>query len=131
MIQVPKPNKFRKTRSRLGQENPKKEVEPIAPTRKLRHKQNILFRSTNTSKTKLEEEAIIPPPLRRGGGVFIVGFPPTRRPGHKIMISVVVVLITENDFRLGKLCNMYVCMVITYSRVWINRVRLPVLLVVS
>ena len=27
--------------------------------------------------------------------------------------------------------SMYVCMVITYSRVWINRVRLPILLVVS
>ena len=26
---------------------------------------------------------------------------------------------------------MYVCMVITYSRLWINRVRLPILLVVS
>ena len=26
---------------------------------------------------------------------------------------------------------MYVCMVITYSKVWINRVRLPILLVVS
>ena len=26
---------------------------------------------------------------------------------------------------------MYVCVVITYSRVWINRVRLPILLVVS
>ena len=26
---------------------------------------------------------------------------------------------------------MYVCMVITYSRVWMNRVRLPILLVVS
>ena len=26
---------------------------------------------------------------------------------------------------------MYVCMVITCSRVWINRVRLPILLVVS
>ena len=26
---------------------------------------------------------------------------------------------------------MYVCMVVTYSRVWINRVRLPILLVVS
>ena len=25
----------------------------------------------------------------------------------------------------------YVCMVITYSKVWINRVRLPILLVVS
>ena len=27
--------------------------------------------------------------------------------------------------------RMYVCMVIRYSRVWINRVRLPILLVVS
>ena len=26
---------------------------------------------------------------------------------------------------------MYVCMVIKYSRIWINRVRLPILLVVS
>ena len=31
---------------------------------------------------------------------------------------------------LSAVC-MYVCMVITYSRVWINRVRLPILLVVS
>ena len=31
MIQVSKNDKNRKTRSRLGQENPKKEVEPIAP----------------------------------------------------------------------------------------------------
>ena len=32
----------------------------------------------------------------------------------------------------GTKCKcMYVCMVITYSRVWINRVRLPILLVVS
>ena len=30
----------------------------------------------------------------------------------------------------GDVC-MYVCMVIAYSRVWINRVRLPILLVVS
>ena len=43
MEQVPKNNKFRKTSSRLGQGNPKKEVEPIAPTRKLSHKQNILY----------------------------------------------------------------------------------------
>ena len=27
--------------------------------------------------------------------------------------------------------KVFVCMVITYSRVWINRVRLPILLVVS
>ena len=31
----------------------------------------------------------------------------------------------------GDVCIMYVCMVITYSRVWINLVRLPILLVVS
>ena len=31
---------------------------------------------------------------------------------------------------IARLC-MYVCMIITYSRVWINRVRLPILLVVS
>ena len=33
-------------------------------------------------------------------------------------------------FFSGNIC-MYGCMVITYSRVWINRVRLPILLVVS
>ena len=46
-------HKFRKTRGWLGQENPKKEGEPITPTRKLSHKQNILYtsRSTNTSCT--------------------------------------------------------------------------------
>ena len=32
---------------------------------------------------------------------------------------------------MGMYVCMYVCMVITYSRVWINRVRLPILLVVS
>ena len=31
MIQVPKNKKLRKTRSTSGQENPKKELEPIAP----------------------------------------------------------------------------------------------------
>ena len=35
-----------------------------------------------------------------------------------------------HDYQTTKVC-MYVCMVITYSRVWINRVRLPILLVVS
>ena len=56
MKQVPQNNKSRRTRSRLGQENPKKEVlvEPIAPTRKLGHKQNMLERNINTSKTKFE-----------------------------------------------------------------------------
>ena len=41
MEQVLKNNKFRKTKSRLGQENPKKEVEPIAPTRKSQTKFTI------------------------------------------------------------------------------------------
>ena len=38
--------------------------------------------------------------------------------------------ITLQPVLINKSC-MYVCMVITYSRVWINRVRLPILLVVS
>ena len=42
----------------------------------------------------------------------------------------------NQDFNDGKniglyVESMYVCMIITYSRVWINRVRLPILLVVS
>ena len=37
----------------------------------------------------------------------------------------------SSPFKEGLVLNMYVCMVITYSRVWINRVRLPILLVVS
>ena len=36
-----------------------------------------------------------------------------------------------SPFKEGLVLNIYVCMVITYSRVWINRVRLPILLVVS
>ena len=36
-----------------------------------------------------------------------------------------------NIFVLLLILMVYVCMVITYSRVWINRVRLPILLVVS
>ena len=39
-------------------------------------------------------------------------------------------LASAPNTRLMYVC-MYVCMVITYSRVWINRVRLPILLVVS
>ena len=38
--------------------------------------------------------------------------------------------IRSEPFVMPSVC-MYVCMVITYSRVWINRVRLPILLVVS
>ena len=34
-------------------------------------------------------------------------------------------------FPCSPMVRMYVCMVITYSRVWINRARLPILLVVS
>ena len=45
IIQVPKNNKFRKTRSRLGQENLKKEVEPIAPNSEAESQQNILHRN--------------------------------------------------------------------------------------
>ena len=64
MEQVSKNNKFRKTRSRLGQENPRKEVEPIAPARKLSHKQNIP--EEYQVKIKLEEEeAILRPHHRR------------------------------------------------------------------
>ena len=40
----------------------------------------------------------------------------------------------KRNTRLIYVCQyvcMYVCMVITYSRAWINRVRLPILLVVS
>ena len=55
------------------------EVELIAPSRKMSHKQNIVYRSTTTSKNKLEEEEVILPPLRsRGVLVLIVGFPPTK-----------------------------------------------------
>ena len=36
-----------------------------------------------------------------------------------------------SDWQPRIVLGMYVCMVITYSRVWINRVRLPILLVVS
>ena len=46
MIQVPKNNKFRKTRSRLGQETPKNEVEPIAPNSEAESQQNILYKGS-------------------------------------------------------------------------------------
>ena len=54
MIQVPKNNKFRKARSRLGQENPKKEVEPIAPNSEAESqtKYAIVYMSTNTGEKK-------------------------------------------------------------------------------
>ena len=79
IIQVPQNNKkFRKTRSRLGQENPKKEVdvEPIAPNSEAESQTKYTIQEYHYRlKTKFEEEAI-PPPLR-SRGVFIVGFPPT------------------------------------------------------
>ena len=60
--------KLRKPRSRLGQEDPKKEVEPIASTQKLSKIYTvniywyiyIYYRSINTSKTKVEKEALWP-----------------------------------------------------------------------
>ena len=75
MKQVPKNNKLRKTKSRLGQENLKKEVEPIAPTRKLVTDIIYYIEVPIQVKTNFEEE-VIPPPLR-SRGVFIVGFPLT------------------------------------------------------
>ena len=50
--------------------------------------------------------------------------------------TVVVVAVVSRFQRTGyqpeKLFyTVYVCMVVTYSRVWINRVRMPILLVVS
>ena len=65
MIQVPKNNKFRKTRSKLGQENPKKEVEPIAPNSEAESQQNILYRNTNTGK-KIKNEEEAPSPTKPG-----------------------------------------------------------------
>ena len=48
MTQVPKNNKFRKTRNMLDKEDPpKKEVEPIAPNSEADSQQNILYRNTN------------------------------------------------------------------------------------
>ena len=43
------------------------------------------------------------------------------------------ILLRQRNTSIGyiNIVCMYVCMVITYSRVWINRVRLPILLVVS
>ena len=52
--------------------------------------------------------------------------------GGKPGILGVDLAVRESIVRaLGPDVCMYVCMVITYSRVWTNRVRLPILLVVS
>ena len=45
---------------------------------------------------------------------------------NKLLTAAAVVLFIE-----GLLYFSVLCMVITYTRVWINRVRLPILLVVS
>ena len=46
-----------------------------------------------------------------------------------LIIMGVEMYVHTHKYRYG--LEMYVCMVITYSRVWINRVRLPTLLVVG
>ena len=80
MQQVSKNNKSRRTRSRLGHENPKKGInKAYRSARKLSRRQNILlligvYRSTNTSKNSLKKLSLLP----YEAGVFIVGFPPTK-----------------------------------------------------
>ena len=76
--QVPKNNKFRKTRSRLGQKTPKRKKSPSLQTRKLSHKQNILHRSTNTVKKMNLKRKLSPLPYK-AGECSSSGF---RRPGH-------------------------------------------------
>ena len=69
MFQVPKNNKFRRKKSgKEGRKTPKKEVELIAPTRKLSHEQYIIGVPLLLQvKIKLEEEeAILPPPRKAG-----------------------------------------------------------------
>ena len=71
-------NKFRKTTSRLGQENPKKEVEPIAPNSEAESKQNILYKNTSTGKKKKMKKKLSPLPYEAGECSSSV----SRRPGH-------------------------------------------------
>ena len=42
-----------------------------------------------------------------------------------------IFFLAYNKWSESMYVELYVCMVITYSRVWINPVRLPILLVVS
>ena len=96
MEQVPKNNRFRKTRSRLGQENPKKEVEPIAPTRKLSHKQNILYIVRGSTQVKLNlNKKISPSPTKPGRSVHrrvpADQAIPTKHPGAVRGVCVVCV----------------------------------------
>ena len=60
MIQVPKNKKLKKTRSRLGQKNPQKEVEPIAPNSEAESQQNILGISIQVKKINSKKKL---PPL--------------------------------------------------------------------
>ena len=53
----------------------------------------------------------------------------TRGRVHK-RVQVRELAASHNLEQMQRVC-VYVCMIITYSRVWINRVRLPILLVVS
>ena len=82
-------NRFLKiTRSRLVQQNPQKEVEPIAPTRKLSHKQNILYRSTNIQVKLNLKNKLSPLPLSSNSlyyeeaGEEECSSLGSRRPGH-------------------------------------------------
>ena len=52
-------------------------------------------------------------------------------PGEFTVTTTYHNVVSERRVALYSTVCMYVCMVITYSRVWINRVRLPILLVVS
>ena len=54
-MQGPKNNKFRKTISRLGQENPKKEVEPIAPNSEA-ESQKIYYTPIQVKKINLKRK---------------------------------------------------------------------------
>ena len=46
------------------------------------------------------------------------------------LVTQIIWVVCRASFGSSRIC-MYVCMVITYSRVWINRVRLPILIVAS
>ena len=65
-------------------------------------------------------------------GSFLIPPPP---PKNRDTVDAVDVMATTSkprgERRTLQYYGMYVCMVSTYSRVWINRVRLPILLVVS
>ena len=86
--------------------------EPLYRTRRGRGR--LATRGVTTSSSALADtlEGEEPTPAGEGG----------EGQGQHGEVSPVTVLLT---------ITVYVCMVITYSRVWINRVKLPILLVVS